>query len=96
MSRMRDAERSRDPLPERSAPAQRRKVVLQTRIVDAGMSGPTAIPARVLISEAVCRFGAEKTARRLEGLPAAGELLTLAVEHKRATAARAQLNALEP
>jgi hypothetical protein len=43
------------------------------------MSGLAAIPARLLIDEAVRRFGAEEAARRL-GLASAGELLTLAAE----------------
>jgi hypothetical protein len=44
------------------------------------MSGLSATPARVLISEAVLRFGAEETAWRLGGLPSAGELLALALD----------------
>jgi hypothetical protein len=43
------------------------------------MSGLGAIPARILIDEAIRRFGAEEAARRL-GLSNAGELLTVAVE----------------
>ena len=43
------------------------------------MSGLGALPARLLIDEAVRRFGAEELTRRL-GLSSAGELLTLAVE----------------
>jgi hypothetical protein len=43
------------------------------------MSGLEAIPARLLLDEALRRFGAEEAARRL-GLSSAGELLTVAVE----------------
>lgn len=42
------------------------------------MNGLGAVPARLLIDEAVRRWGADEAAWRL-GLPGAGELLTVAV-----------------
>jgi hypothetical protein len=43
------------------------------------MSGLEAIPARVLIDEAMRRLGADEVARRL-GLSSSGDLLTMAVQ----------------